>query len=218
MDARNGEALDSAKSKASKDTKPHCYEQQGELTPRPIAAAIGGTATAKSPDILAAALDSLSRGLDVMPLEPRRKWPKAKEWQKARPKSAEDLRRHWASVPDANYGIRTGRLIGDGRHGYLAVVDVDATCEASRIEALAAAREWLGDLDAYPTAATGSGFGLHVFTRTMNPEKSCTPRQAGETVMFHGERKQRWQLELKGAGSQVVGPGSVHPKTGRAYA
>jgi putative DNA primase/helicase len=217
MFARNGEAPDSAKSKASKDTALLCNSQHGEHTTTEIAPAIASASrTDGIKPAYAAALHAQALGLDVMPLPPRSKAPSARGWSKRDPYTPEELRAHWGRQPTANYGIRCGRPIGDGSAGFLAVVDVDAVDPSALAEALAAAREWLGDdWSACPMVSSGGGVGLHLYYRTAEPVKSCVTRTSGETVTLpDGRTKQRWQLELKGRGSQVVGPGSVHPSGG----
>jgi hypothetical protein len=59
---------------ASDDTQLHRYAQQGELTPRPIATAIPGLATAKSPDILDADYAEAERFLLALDPDPNAVW------------------------------------------------------------------------------------------------------------------------------------------------
>jgi hypothetical protein len=161
------------------------------------------------------ALHSHALGLDILPLPPRLKYPKRSGWQNGDRLDDAQLRAHWQREPNANHGIRTGRPIGDGSAGYLAVVDVDAVDPEALDEALGVARAWLGDLERYPAVRTGSG-GLHLYARTDRPMKSCVPFKSADRVHVGDKLKRRWQLELVAVGRQVVGPGSIHPN-GKAY-
>lgn len=131
-----------------------------------------------------------SAGFPVIPL--RGKMPITKGWKSAKPGDFSA-----ADIGDRNYGV----VIPDG----VLVVDVDPRNFQSGDHPL---KRLISHID-HPikdtlTVKTGSG-GLHVYLRV--PKNFLA---VNELKNFQG-------IEFKGVGRQVVGPGSIHPDTGRPY-
>jgi len=89
------------------------------------------------PPGLQAALDYAARGLDVLPMHTRTergcscgnpacdspgKHPRVRDWGNAATRDPAVIEQRWKTWPEANVGIRTGKLT-DGR--FLVVLDVD---------------------------------------------------------------------------------------------
>jgi Bifunctional DNA primase/polymerase, N-terminal/Primase C terminal 1 (PriCT-1) len=145
---------------------------------------------------LAAALDYLSRGWSVLPMEPRAKRPLV-PWRMLQSKAAtaSAVREWYRRRPGANVGIVTGRISG------LIVLDVDTYHGGA--DSLAALESQHGELPATLESRTGGG-GRHLYFRHPGP---ATMNRTGI----------RPGLDLRGDGGCVVAPPSIHPN-GRRYA
>lgn len=144
---------------------------------------------------LDAALGLARRGWSVLPLQPGEKRPLIR-WEKLQetPAGEAEIRRWFASWPDANLGIVTGAVSG------LIVLDIDpkhgGDDSLRRLEALH------GPLSATVAAVTGGG-GRHLYFA-----------HPGGVVRNRAGLAQG--IDLRGDGGYVVVPPSRHP-SGRFY-
>lgn len=123
------------------------------------------------------------------------KHPSIKEWQKRASKEREEIIKLFAGTTnDYNYGIATGPESG------IFVLDIDGVTGE---ESLADLVNENGKLPETLTAKTGSG-GRHIFFKYPNRKVHGRASKMGKN------------LDVRGEGGQVVGPGSNH-KSGRKY-
>jgi hypothetical protein len=148
-----------------------------------------------SSDCQGAALEYLSRGWSVIPIEPRGKRPLVAwlEFQDRRPTAAE-VAGWFGRWPEANVGIVTGIVSG------LVVLDVDARHGGA--QSLSALEAEHGPLPRTIAAATGGG-GRH-----------CYFSHPGGVV--HNKVGLAPGIDLRADGGCVVAPPSLHP-SGRRY-
>ena len=145
----------------------------------------------------AAALDYVSRGFAVVPLKPRAKEPMTKHGLKDWTDDPESVRSIWAKYPDANIGI----VCGAPSRG-LVVVDLDTHDDGP--DGHDARRMWErehGELPETATAITGSG-GTHLLFRASHEVRPSVNSELA--------------VDVRGDGSYIVAPPSVHP-SGRRY-
>ena len=104
------------------------------------------------------------------------------------------VRAWWQRMPEANVGVRTGRVSG------LAVVDLDGEEGVQSIRAL------VGEHGRFPAvwARTGSG-GWHAYLRHPGKRVACSSGRLGSGI------------DVRGDGGYVVAPPSLHA-SGRRYA
>lgn len=135
------------------------------------------------------ALALLGQGFSVIPIAHRSKRPtiRWKEYQTTPPTVAQ-VAKWWASDPEQNVGIVTGKV------SRLTVIDYDP-----RNDPTGSTGTWLRAELEEPTVTTGTG-GAHWYVREVWP---TLPRL-------------RPGLDVKGTGGYVLAPPSVHPN-GRAY-
>ena len=159
------------------------------------------------------------KGYDLIPLKGKRPAVRG-NWVQAQRLPFDELR---TKLRDGtNVGVRLGRQLTDGR--YLACIDVDVVGELTKEERL----ELDTTLSAIegrhfaPQVATGSGNGsMHIYVATEAPAKTHRLSKAERVVTYFKEGKRKrgavWTVELRGAGSMVVLPPSVHPDTQKTY-
>jgi Bifunctional DNA primase/polymerase, N-terminal/AAA domain/Primase C terminal 1 (PriCT-1) len=132
----------------------------------------------------------LSKGLSVIPIEPKGKRPAIDSWspyQKQIP-SLKEVEMWWSENPEANIAIVTGKVSG------IAVVDLDS--EKATVFAKG------NRFPVTPTVKTGKGYHLYYAHR--------------EGVGNFQRRADLPDIDLRGEGGYVVAPPSVH-ETGRRY-
>jgi len=127
-------------------------------------------------------------GYTLIPLNG--KIPAAEGWTKARPNAYPELENR-----KGNYGVA---LQADDL-----VIDVDPRHFTAGDKPVARLVAAVGPLESF-TVRTGGG-GLHIYFK-----------KPAEVFVSH-TLKEYPGLEFKSAGRQVVGPGSVHPETGKEY-
>lgn len=148
-------------------------------------------------ELKAAAEDALSRGFAILTCEPHDKSP----WAKYSPHAVNSSTRvpelallAWTEGHEANYGVGCGPsnlTVVDCDHGLASVEEF----EAWRVE---------HNLPETLTVVSGrEGFGAHMYYSGAVP--TCGFKIGNVTG------------ELKGLGGYVVGPGSIHPDTGKKY-
>lgn len=138
------------------------------------------------------ALAAAARGWPVLPLNG--KVPRNDNGSRGATKSVPKIREWWSRWPDANIGIATGSASG------LVVIDIDGPDGELGIRNLEGR---LGPLPVgyYVTTARGR----HVYL-TIPPG-----------VQVPNRAKIAPEVDVRGEGGYVVGPGSVHPDTGEIY-
>lgn len=133
--------------------------------------------------------DGCSRGWAFTPLNG--KMPVLKAWQK-QPKASYAEAMNYASK--GNVGLRTGEISG------ISVVDIEEPFVKTGAR-----------FPVTPTVLTGSG-GVHLYylhvPGVKNQCRSLIDPDTGQQVDG---------VDVRGDGGQVVFPGSIHPKTGKAY-
>jgi Bifunctional DNA primase/polymerase, N-terminal/Primase C terminal 1 (PriCT-1) len=144
-----------------------------------------------APDLLAAALEFVGRGLPVFPLRPRSKVPATVDGFKAATLDAGQVAEWWERWPDANIGVPTGPVSG------FVVLDVD-----ERHGGLASFEKLRRQLPRTAQVLTGSG-GFHYWFRQVGEVRNS----AG--LLGDG-------LDVRGIGGYVVAPPSVH-ESGNLY-
>lgn len=144
-----------------------------------------------------AALAYVDQGFAVIPLRPRTKEPMTRHGLKDWTDDPESVRAIWARYPDANVGI----VCGAPSKG-LVVVDLDTHEDGpDGYDALRAWEREHGPLPDTCTAVTGSG-GTHMLFRASHEVR---PSANAELA-----------VDVRGDGSYIVAPPSVHP-SGRRY-
>jgi putative DNA primase/helicase len=140
------------------------------------------------PNAMETALAYIDRGWSPIPIPPREKGPRLKEWQKLQ-LSAEEVPRYFSK--DSNVGVLLGTPSGG-------LVDIDLDSP----EALGMATVLLPPTDA-------------VFGRASTPQSHRLYRcgdEPGRTIKYQATTgKARVFLELRSTWAQTVFPGSVHP-------
>ncbi len=144
-----------------------------------------------------AALAYVAHGFAVVPLRPRAKEPMTRHGLKDWTDDPESVRAVWSRWPDANIGI----VCGAPSRG-LVVLDLDVHEDGP--DGHDARRRWErehGPLPETCTAITGSG-GTHMFFRASHEVRPSVNAELA--------------VDVRGDGSYVVAPPSVHP-SGRRY-
>lgn len=150
-------------------------------------------------ELLDAALLYASLGWRVFPLWPKTKDPMTAHGFKDATTDAEQVRKWWASKPDANIGIATGNG--------LCVVDVDDKPEKhGGLLGSDFLRDWElehGEISETTCAKSGTG-GMHYYFDVGDIEiKGCQ----SDTIF----------IDLRCDGNYIVAPPSIHPDTGLPY-
>lgn len=154
--------------------------------------------TAVTNALLAAALDYAGRGWRVVPLHPRDKKPRGRDWVAQATTDPDQVRREWRHVPAGNVGVALGS--GSG----VVAIDVDTEEGSRQLAGLAG-----GDLPDTVEMTTGKGSRL-LFQIPDGLE--FEPKTAALKGADGGE-----SLRFQGHGGQCVMPPSVHP-SGKVYA
>lgn len=145
---------------------------------------------------LEAALSAAALGLHVHPCQPRGKAPILTGWLTRATCDPTQISAWWTTRPDANIGVLTGAPSG------IVVLDVDPRNAGD--ESLAELERRHGPLPATWEALSGGG-GRHLYFLHPGGHVPCSSGKLGPG------------LDLKADGGNVLGPGSVHPETGRPY-
>lgn len=144
-----------------------------------------------------AALAYVEQGFAVIPLRARAKEPMTRHGLKDWTDDPESVRAIWQRYPDANVGI----VCGAPSKG-LVVVDLDTHEDGpDGYDALRAWEREHGPLPDTCTAITGSG-GTHMLFRASHEVRPSTNAELA--------------VDIRGDGSYIVAPPSVHP-SGRRY-
>lgn len=136
-----------------------------------------------------------------------------------RPKSKKAIEQGWSSAPslngedfeqtrqaNENIGIRLGEP-SETLFGFLAALDFDVKLPEAEPDAREALRRHCPNYAELPSVISGSGgFSRHYYLFTTAPLESWVI-----------EKGDGWELAVKGTGTYVVAPGSIHPDTGRPY-
>jgi len=154
-------------------------------------------------------------------LVPRDKMPIEKQWTNSPRFSESDLRKSYRS--GNNIGLRTGEPSKIGNL-YLHVLDVDIRKPELANQAWAAVAEILPNFRDFPSVISGSGGeSRHLYFLTASP---LTSRKLRRSSTFHSVwdvkkdrnvKKRDWEIDVKGTGTQLVLPPSIHPDTGLPY-
>ena len=137
-------------------------------------------------------------GFGIIPIQPREKRPLTVNGLNDWFNNPDDARKLWAQRPDLNIAIVCGTASGN-----LVVLDFDEDDEKN-VHGLDTLGDWedeSGELPATATAITGRN-GMHYFYRADKPYHPSVNRDLG--------------VDVRGEGSYVVVPPSVHPN-GTAY-
>ena len=143
-------------------------------------------------EFLRAALAYATRGLSVIPIQPREKKPLA-PWEPSQSRRAteDEINSWWSKWPDANIGIVTGAI------SELVVIDLDSAEAKEMLKELFPTF----DLATVPRSRTGKGWQLFF-------KHPGTPIQ-NRAGIIPG-------LDVRGDGGYVVAPPSIHPN-GKVY-
>lgn len=172
-------------------------------------------------DVLSAVRPLIEAGAALHWLVPRDKMPVNKNWSSA-PRYNEDNLRDLYKAGN-NIGLRTGEpsKIDDL---YLHVLDVDIRIADKASEAWAAVAEMLPNYADFPTVISGSGGeSRHIYFFCSEPLRSKKLRKSKNFQMVFDKAKGRdvkkydWEIDIKGTGTQVAIPPSIHPDTGKPY-
>lgn len=136
-----------------------------------------------------------SHGLRVFPCEPAGKRPLIKNWPDLATTDPDQIRELWATRPNANIGILTGKETG------ILVVDLDTKGDGPENMSQLEAKH--GQLPVTPKAITGSG-GAHLIFKYPDDVqvKSLTAIVSG--------------IDTRGDGGYFIAAPSIHP-SGREY-
>ncbi|MFP7570402.1 bifunctional DNA primase/polymerase [Marivita sp. S2033] len=133
-----------------------------------------------------------------------------------KPASKEPFRKGWCEKPDTLEKLQSGIVSGHNtalqmgkasktEYGYLHALDADLRDGSKRADLIKALDAALPESDRAYVVETGSGTGQHYFFFAPEPLPSHT--------IAKGDG---WELALKGTGTYVVAPGSIHP-SGKRY-
>ena len=172
-------------------------------------------------DVLSAVSPLVEAGAALHWLVPKDKMPVDARWSNKPYYSVAVLRDLYKS--GNNIGLRTGQpsKIGDL---YLHVLDVDIRVAEKASEAWAAVAEMLPDYESFPSVISGSGGeSRHLYFLCAEPLHSKKLRKSKEFQFVFDKKKGRdvkkfdWEVDIKGTGTQVVIPPSIHPVTDEPY-
>ena len=142
-----------------------------------------------------AALDLASRGLAVLPCQPRGKEPACSNGLLSATTDVARIARWWESIPDLNIGIATGAVSG------VFVLDIDG---AEGEQSLRELEQCKGSLPRTVEAVTGKGRHCYFCIGEHGPVRNSVSQLAPG-------------LDVRGDGGYVIAPPSTHP-SGREYA
>jgi hypothetical protein len=172
-------------------------------------------------ETLAAAEPLVSAGLAVHWLAEMSKRPYHTDWTNRPVHTLETLRAEYRA--ENNLGVRCGAP-SKTPSGYLHIIDLDIREPEFAAAAHAALDRLLPDWRTMPTAISGSGgASRHIYVFTAEPLRSRKlARSEGSAMVWSAEKrkevqKRDWEIDLKGTGTQVVMPPSIHPETGQPY-
>jgi len=149
-------------------------------------------------DLGKAAVWYCEHGFGIIPIKSRDKRPFSANGLNDWFDNPDDARKLWTQFPDLNIAIVCGRASNN-----LVVLDFDEDDEKD-VHGFDTLSEWedeSGELPATATAITGNG-GMHYLYRANNPYHPSVNRDLG--------------VDVRGEGSYIVAPPSVHPN-GRRY-
>lgn len=154
-------------------------------------------------------------------LVPQQKNPIDKTWASAPVQRLADLEK--SHRPNANIGIRLGEPSKTDA-GYIHLIDLDIRDASKADEAHAALRELFPGYKKLPTVISGSrGESRHFYFICPEPfRKTKVAKSAGHKTVFDKRlnrdvKKNDWEIDVMGTGSQAVIPPSIHPDTGLPY-
>jgi hypothetical protein len=171
------------------------------------------------PDLLNDALYLGSLGFRVFPLAPRSKKGGPNRWQDKATSDPEGIRALWSEArPGANMAIRMGSEIRftDGTQGILVGLDIDERTAFRGTDSIAQLEQELGcKLPDTATVMSGSRNGSHHLYLVV-------PHELIQYMDFMEDKTKSADdlapgVLLKAHHSYLVGPGSLHDKTGLAY-
>lgn len=159
-------------------------------------------------------------GFACLWLVPREKRPVALKWTQAPRYSWNELKTLYQS--ENNLGVRLGEpsLV---KGAYLHALDLDIRKESHAEEAYKVLNELLGNaninLDDLGSVISGSGGkSKHYYILLDKPTASKKIKHSEESFIDDkGKKHWYWELDLKGTGTQIVLPPSIHPVTGKTY-
>lgn len=140
----------------------------------------------------------IRRGLTLIQIAPHAKVPpKGYKWREV------GFGYHEAKdFAQSNIGVKCGEPLPDG--GYLVAIDVDPRSHGDELWKHLANETDFPEVPDTMTVVTGRGDGgKHFYFRSKSPLGKCKPWGNG--------------VDVQGVGGYVVGPGSVHPETGKPY-
>lgn len=165
--------------------------------------------------------DLVSAGASLHWLVPFRKNPIEDKWAAASIQSLGDLQRKYRR--DANIGIRLGEPSSTGA-GFIHLIDLDIRKAECADEAWRALLTLWPGAKGFPSVISGSGgASRHLYFVTSTPfRKKKLAQSAGFTMVWDEEKgrevkKNDWEIDLMGTGSQAVIPPSIHPDTKKPY-
>lgn len=154
-------------------------------------------------------------------LRPRDKMPIEDSWSSAPRYAADQLQSSYRR--GNNIGLRTGEPSKVGGF-YVQVVDLDIRKPEMADEAWNALVEILPRARSLPRVISGSGGeSRHIYFLSSEPLASKKLRKSPGFEMVFDPKKGRdvkkndWEIDLKGTGTQVAIPPSIHPDTGKPY-
>ncbi|MDO5630527.1 MAG: DUF5906 domain-containing protein [Paracoccus sp. (in: a-proteobacteria)] len=149
------------------------------------------------------------------------KRPVAADWSALPNQTESDLRGSYRQ--GANVGIRLGEPSKVGTD-YLHLIDLDVRDPSKAAEAWGALLAIWPQARTYPSVISGSGGeSRHLYFLTSAPfRKHKIAKSTGFTMVFDASKgrevkKNDWEIDLMGTGSQAVIPPSIHPDTGLPY-
>jgi hypothetical protein len=152
-------------------------------------------------NMIEAAAAYASAGWKVFQLKPKSKYPMVEHWKEAATSDANQVRRLWASSPNANIAIACGAPSG------ILLIDLDAIDDKNAYDGVATWRKLAahyGDIETREQRTGGGGlqrFYLH----------------PGVGTEIGNRAKLLPGIDVRGDGGYTVVSPSIHPDTGKAY-
>lgn len=163
----------------------------------------------------------ISSGASLHWLVPFQKRPIAEQWAAAPIETEASLRTHYRE--NANIGIRLGEPSNLNGY-YLHIIDLDVRDPMKASQAWATLLAMLPEAEGLPSVISGSGGeSRHLYFLTTKPfRKKKIAKSTGFTMVFDASKnrevkKNDWEIDLMGTGSQAVIPPSIHPDTKKPY-
>jgi len=171
--------------------------------------------------VLASCRPLVDNGAALHWLVPGQKRPINGKWSEAPVHTLASLRSSYQR--NANIGIRLGEPSKTAA-GYIHLIDLDIRDPSQAAAAHAKLAELLPNYNTFPTVISGSGGeSRHYYFITDRPfRKTKLAKSAGFSMVFdkalnRDVKKNDWEIDLLGTGSQAVIPPSLHPVTGLPY-